>query len=149
MIANNMKGFTLIESLIVLFVCSIFILLPTLAINKWREVLEVEQFLSSFEKKMLFTQQMAVLNTLDTRIVFLEHSQQIDFLVPKNEQIIKKIIVEIPASLKAEGPKEIVFKNGSGNNGRLSKFSFYWTEKDQLIEFQFQLGSGRYVKKIK
>ncbi|MGX7149347.1 competence type IV pilus minor pilin ComGD [Enterococcus ureasiticus] len=140
-----MKGFTLIESLVVLFICTIFMLLPTLTINKWKQVLEVDQFLSSFEKKLLFTQQMAVVNTVDTQVIFFEQSQQINF---KNGQVVEEIL-EIPVSLQIAGPEKIIFKKGSGNIGKLSKFSFSWIEKNQLIEFQFQLGSGRYVKKIK
>lgn len=143
-----MKGFTLIESLIVLSICTIFILLPTLAIKKWKQVLEVDQFLSSFEKKILFTQQMAVVNTMDTQIVFFEQQQQIHFLIPKNDAKFEAEILEIPTALKAVGPDKLIFKKGSGNNGKLAKYSFSWTEKNQLIEFQFQLGSGRFVKKI-
>ncbi|WP_249921841.1 competence type IV pilus minor pilin ComGD [Candidatus Enterococcus palustris] len=146
---NNMKGFTLIESLFVVFICSIFIMLPTLSIRNWQHMLEVEHFLSSFEKKILFTQQMAVVNTMDTQVIFYEHSQQFNFLIPKNTNAMEEKLVEIPTRLKAVGPDKITFKNGSGNNGKLSKFSFLWAEKNQLIEFQFQLGSGRYVKKIK
>ncbi|MGX7273002.1 MULTISPECIES: competence type IV pilus minor pilin ComGD [Enterococcus] len=146
---NNMKGFTLIESLIVVFICTIFMLLPTLAIKKWKQVLEVDQFLSSFEKKLLFTQQMSVVNTIDTQIVFFEQSQQIHFLIPKSEHTLETEILEIPVTLIANGPDKITFKKGSGNNGKLSKFSFSWTQRKQLIEFQFQLGSGRYLKKIK
>lgn len=140
----NVKGFTLIESLVVLFICTVFMLLPTLSINKWKQALEVDQFLSSFEKKLLFTQQMAVVNTIDTQIIFLEQAKQIKF---KDGQVVEKGLT-IPVSLQTVGPDKLTFKKGSGNIDKLSKFSFSWTEKNQLIEFQFQLGSGRYVKKI-
>lgn len=144
-----MKGFTLIEILVVFLVCTLFMLLPTLAINKWRQIVEVDQFLSSFEKKMVFTQQMAVVNAVDTQIIFLEKNQHINFLIPKNEQIVEDEILEIPASLEISGSDKLAFKKGSGNINKLSKFSFLWKDKKQLIEFQFQLGSGRYIKKIK
>lgn len=144
-----MKGFTLIEILVVFLVCTLFMLLPTLTINKWRQVVEVDQFLASFEKKMVFTQQMAVVNAVDTQIIFLEKNQHINFLIPKNEQIVEDEILEIPASLEISGSDKLTFKKGSGNISKLSKFSFSWKDKKQLIEFQFQLGSGRYIKKIK
>lgn len=142
-----MRGFTLIESLMVLFVCTIFILLPTLSINDWKDTLEVEQFLSSFEKKILFTQQMAVVTAIDTQILFFEQEQQFHFSIPSNGNKIEEM-VGIPAPLKAVGPSKFTFKKDSGHNGKLSKFSFLWAEKNQLIEFQFQLGSGRFDKKI-
>ncbi|WP_429950473.1 competence type IV pilus minor pilin ComGD [Enterococcus sp. AZ101] len=146
---KNMKGFTLIESLLVLSICITFILLPTLAIKKWKQVLSAEQFLSSFEKRLLFTQQMAIVNRLDTQIIFYEQNQSFNFLIPRDGRKAEKTVLEIPTVLRATGPPKIIFKKGSGNNGNLSKFSFSWSEKEQLIEFQFQLGSGRYVKKIK
>lgn len=144
-----MKGFTLIESLFVLFICSMFILLPTLSIQKWQRVLEVEQFLSSFEKRLLLTQQMAVVNNINTQILFLDQENRITFIGPKIAANLEEIQLIIPASLLADGPEKITFKKGSGNNGNLAKYSFVWEEKQQVIEFQFQLGSGRYVKKIK
>lgn len=146
---NNRDGFTLIESLIVLFVCTLFMLLPTLAIKHTQQALEVEQFISSFEKKILFTQQMAVVEMVDTQIRFFKQTQQVKFLVAKNSYTTEEDSVTIPSALNAEGPDKIIFKKVSGNNGKLAKFSFYWTEKNQVIEFQFQMGSGRYVKKIK
>lgn len=149
MTLNNREGFTLIESLLVLFICTMFMLLPTLAIKKTQQVLAVEHFLSSFEKKILFTQQMAVVEMTDTQIVFFKQKQQIKFLLDKSNEPTNDAILNVPTALKADGPDKIIFKNGSGNNGKLAKFSFLWEEKNQMIEFQFQMGSGRYVKKIK
>ncbi|WP_271494386.1 competence type IV pilus minor pilin ComGD [Enterococcus sp. 5H] len=144
-----MKGFTLIESLLVLFICSIFLLLPTLSIKQWQRTLEVEQFLSSFEKRILLTQQMAIVNSVNTQILFSDQGNRITFISPKISANLEEYQLIIPSSLLADGPGKITFKKGSGNNGNLAKYSFVWEEKQQVIEFQFQLGSGRYVKKIK
>lgn len=141
---KTLKGFTLIESLVVVFVCTFFMLLPTLSIERWRHMIEIEQFLSTFEKQVLFTQQMAIIKMTDTQIVFEEEQQQLYFIVSENEQIH----LSVPTDLNASGPNKIVFKAISGNNGKLAKFTYDWPEKKQSIEFQFQLGSGRYVKKI-
>jgi competence protein ComGD len=141
---ETMKGFTLVESLIVVFACTTFLLLPTLSINRWQQGIELEQFLSTFEKHLLLTQQMAIVTMQDTKIIFDEQEQQLQFVLSDTENIQ----LPIPTALKASGPDKIVFKSMSGNNGRLAKFAYFWTEKKQLIEFQFQLGSGRYVKKI-
>ncbi|OJG27529.1 prepilin-type N-terminal cleavage/methylation domain-containing protein [Enterococcus caccae] len=135
--------------MVVVFICTLFLLLPTLTIKKSQQVLEVKHFFSSFEKNILFTQQMAVVEMVDTQVLFFEQNQQIQFWLSKSESSTGKHILKVPESLKATGPDKIIFKNSSGNNGKLAKFSFLWTEKKQVIEFQFQLGSGRYVKKIK
>ncbi|GGC87071.1 competence type IV pilus minor pilin ComGD [Enterococcus wangshanyuanii] len=139
-----LNGFTLIESLIVVFVCTFFMLLPVLSIERWQRMIEIEQFLSTFEKQLLFTQQMAIVKMTDTQIVFEKEEQQLYFVVSEHEQAR----LSVPEGLNASGPNKIVFKAQSGNNGKLAKFTYDWSEKQQSFEFQFQLGSGRYVKKI-
>ncbi|WP_338070477.1 competence type IV pilus minor pilin ComGD [Enterococcus rivorum] len=145
---NNAKdftqGFTLLESLLALSVCSLFLLLPTLAINEWQQVLQVEQFFNSVEKNILFTQQMAVVQSVDTKILFSEEKQLIEFVTQeeKNGQL------EIPEAIMGRGPGKVTFKKITGNNGVLGKYEFDWPEKRQRVVFQFQLGSGKYVKKI-
>lgn len=142
----NGKGFTLIESLLVLFICSIFLMFPTLAIKKWQEVLIVEQFLTSVEKNILFTQQMSVVEQIDTKIFFSEEAQFIEFDIQGDRQENRKLV--LPRNLLGRGPKKNIFKSISGNNSRLEKYEFDWQDKKQRIVFQFQMGSGKYIKKI-
>ncbi|MEI5995048.1 competence type IV pilus minor pilin ComGD [Candidatus Enterococcus mansonii] len=123
--------------------------MPTLAIQRWKQAIETEQFLATFEKKLLFTQQMAIVNSNNTEIIFQEQEQKINFLILGFEEEVSENSLTIPDSLQGTGPNKIIFKKDTGNNGNLSKYSFLWSAKRQLIEFQFQLGSGRYVKKIK
>lgn len=142
---SKYSGFTLLESLIVLLVCTVFTLLPILSLADYQQVIENEQFIESFEKNLLYTQQMAIVMNKDTQIIFNEQTQVFHYIIEESKEIILK---EVPTQIKAKGPSKIVFKQGSGNNGNLSKYTFENQLKKQVIEFQFQLGSGRYVKKI-
>lgn len=144
--STDLCAFTLIETLVVLLCCSLFLLLPVLSIQSWQKRIEVQQFLSSFEKNILFTQQMAIVNSMDTLLFLDEEKQEIFFYSTK--QVADKTKLIIPGVLKVSGPKQIVFKKATGNNGNLSKFIFNWQSGKQRIEYQFQLGSGRFVKKI-
>ncbi|MDA9471511.1 hypothetical protein C240_1679 [Enterococcus sp. 5H] len=92
---------------------------------------------------------MAIVNSVNTQILFSDQGNRITFISPKISANLEEYQLIIPSSLLADGPGKITFKKGSGNNGNLAKYSFVWEEKQQVIEFQFQLGSGRYVKKIK
>ncbi|MTD42339.1 prepilin-type N-terminal cleavage/methylation domain-containing protein [Erwinia sp. CPCC 100877] len=142
---KNWQGFTLVETLIVLLVCSIFLFLPVLAIKEVKRSLEVDQFIAAFEKKLLFTQQLAIVDNHDTQVVFDEPRQEVYFLTSSS---IKEGLA-IPPDINMSGPQKITFKKGTGNNGKLSKYSFFWKNKQLRIDCQFQLGSGRYVKTIK
>lgn len=99
------------------------------------------QFFGSFERHLLHTQQVAVTGEQDTMIYLKK--QQLHFVSTYAENIL-----DIPLELEAVGPEKITFKQGSGNNGRLAKYSFVWKDRKKQIDYQFQMGSGRYVKKI-
>lgn len=142
-IKNKYTGYTIIELLLVLFICSFFLLLPTLSIKNWQQTLSVEQFLSSFEKKLLLIQQLAIVERYDTQFSF-SSDEQVFIFVSSNRQ--ERLI--LPRKLSFTGPKKIRFNKETGNNSQLARLEFRWYEKQQLITFQFQLGSGRYVKKV-
>lgn len=139
------QAFTLVEALIVLLVCSTFLFLPVLAVKQVKRSLEGEQFIAAFEKQLLFTQQLAIVDNHDTQVIFDETKQTVYFLAsPSTEEVLT-----VPPDITMSGPQKITFKKGSGNNGTLSKYVFIWANRRLKIDCQFQLGSGRYVKKIK
>ncbi|MBL1228108.1 prepilin-type cleavage/methylation domain-containing protein [Enterococcus sp. BWB1-3] len=140
---NNCSGFTLIETLLVFVVAVSLISLSSLLVEKNISNFSTAQFFSSFEKQLLYTQQMAVVGAVDTEVYFSLEEQQFRFVTGSKEEALL-----LPEALAATGPAKIIFKKGTGNNGNLSKYSFKYSRKNQLIEFQFQMGSGKYVKKI-
>ncbi|MBP1045221.1 prepilin-type cleavage/methylation domain-containing protein [Enterococcus sp. BWM-S5] len=133
----------MVETLLVLLVTTFLIGLPSLLIEKSQKNIVVNQFFASFEKHLLHTQQLAITGEQDTSIIFSEGSDEVLFYFDQTKETLR-----IPEELKAAGPEKIVFKQGTGNNGRLSKYSFEWKDKKKRIDYQFQMGSGRYVKKI-
>ena len=143
---SKLSAFTLFETLLVLSCCLLFLLIPTISIQYWQRKIEANQFLASFEKNILFTQQIAILNGKNTQLSLDEQNQKILFYSIQQEEPSK--ILMVPKTLKVSGPKKIIFKQFTGNNGNLSKFVFYLQFEKKRIEYQFQLGSGRFVKKI-
>lgn len=139
---NRFAGFTLIETLLVLFVITLLIGLPSVLMERSQENILIGQFFGSFERHLLQTQQLAVTGSEDTMIHFAEA----DCLVFSSAY--GKEALTIPTALEAVGPEKIVFKQRTGNNGKLSKYSFIWKKQGRRIDYQFQMGSGRYVKKI-
>lgn len=142
-VKRKYAGYTLLEFLLVLSIGIFFLLLPTLSLKNWQQTLTVEQFLSSFEKKLLLLQQLAIVERQETQFSLSSNQQELIFTSFACQESLT-----IPKALSFTGPKKIRFNKETGNNSQLARFVFRWHEKQQLIVFQFQLGSGRYVKKV-
>lgn len=147
---RNNSGFTLIETLIVLALVCSFVLLPTLAIKEWQQQLEKEFFYYQFEKSTLHIQQVAIADQRNTRIDLHNEAQLIDFFTNHTELSWRKL--KIPRTVKLQSGYSIAFKAGTGNisttqpgNGSIPHVVF--TEDNQKITYQFQLGSGRFERK--
>lgn len=141
---HKYAGFTLIEMLLTLFLVITFLMLPSIRLGKWLEQLRVNYFFDTFEKKLLYTQQMAIVLNQDTT-VFLKEDDTIQYTVSNRHNDEQNLI--IPKELTASATMKVVFKKQTGNNGYLAKFSFIWKEKKQQINYQFEMGSGRFTKK--
>lgn len=139
------RGFTLVESLITLFVVTSFTLLPTLSTIRLQDKIEIEQFFASLEKRILASQQAAITGMLPSDMQITASSIYFRTLVSTG---IDWSLLTIPKELVYTGTSKLVFSMNSGNNSSLSKMSFYWKEKKETISYQFQMGSGRYIKKI-
>lgn len=139
------RGFTLVESLITLFVVTSFTLLPTLSTIRLQDKIEIEQFFASLEKRILASQQAAITGMLPSDMQITDSSIYFRTLVSTG---IDWSLLIIPKELVYTGTSKLVFSMNSGNNSSLSKMSFYWKEKKETISYQFQMGSGRYIKKI-
>ncbi|OJG70001.1 prepilin-type N-terminal cleavage/methylation domain-containing protein [Enterococcus phoeniculicola] len=135
----------MVESLITLFVVTSFTLLPTLSTIRLQDKIEIEQFFASLEKRILASQQAAITGMLPSEMQITDSSIYFRTLVSTG---IDWSLLIIPKELVYTGTSKLVFSMNSGNNSSLSKMSFYWKEKKETISYQFQLGSGRYIKKI-
>lgn len=139
------KGFTLLESLVVLVIVSIFLLVPTLSIGSLQKQTEEALFFARFERYIAATQQAAIARQTQTRMLYYDtyfrfvgyayNSGQIDLAIPESIQC-------------KERPKSVVFSAISGNYSDLRLVHFVLPEKQMEIKYQFQMGSGKYTKEI-
>ena len=129
------------ETLASLTIVCFMTMLPTLAIHRWQETLKIEQFLATVEKQLRFAQQQA------QEVWFFEEQQSFSF-PDKLNQSARRTLLAVPEKMTVSGPSKLSFLHSSGNNGRLVKYIFTWTEKKQQLILQFQMGSGKYTKKI-
>ncbi|MHC5268886.1 competence type IV pilus minor pilin ComGD [Enterococcus sp. LJL98] len=139
-------GFTLLETLIVFFVVSLFVGLPAHALPRLHAQLQVHQFLNQFEKYTLLTQQVAILSNEFTGISRLgEGDRQLLFSLEYGE----KIVLSLPEALRVSAFATKHFTKSTGGVDRLEAIRFTWEEEKKAIVYTFLLGKGHYEKEIK
>ena len=146
---SSESGFTLFETLLVLFLVCSFVLLPTIALKSWQSQLEKKFFYYQFEKSILHLQQVAITDHRGTRIELHKDQQRIIFYTIHTELPWKRL--NVPDAIQLERRDTIFFSAGKGNistdqpgNGNIPKVVFY--DNGQII-YQFQMGSGRFERK--
>jgi len=136
------QAFTLIESLLVLLVVTLFIALPSIVIQDTKETLEVVHFLDNFEKKIIATQQAAITSNKKTKMIQRDTTREYYFYTDTIEKL------DLPEDLRASKIKTLYFNSGSGNNSSLQNLHFYWDKNKQKITYRFLFARGHYEKKI-
>lgn len=136
-------GFTIAESLITLFVISIFLFIPTLTLQPLIAKTKVELFLAQFEQNFLLLQQTAITQQIETTLRFDQEKRVLQYEILEQESYPD---LPLPEALSCKMTQTIVIKADSGNYSGMESVIFQW-EKTK-ITYQFQLGSGRFVKTI-
>lgn len=140
----SFAGFTLIESLLVLMVSSMFLFFPVVAIEYYQQSAEVLGFCARLEKGLYTIQQSAIIDNTQTRAVYqAAPTPTVSFYGAATEPVTK---IEVPPQLAMQAFPDILFSSQSGNNSSLRRIVFYWQEKKQTISYKFLFGSGRYEK---
>jgi len=136
------QGFTLIESLLVLFIVTLFVSLPSVMVQGAKENLEVLHFLDHFEKNILLTQQAAITSNKRTKMIQRDTTREYYFYTDTIERL------DMPEDLRASRIKTLYFNSGTGNNSSLQELHFYWDKNKQKITYRFLFARGHYEKKI-
>ena len=141
------SGYTLFESLLLILLLTTILSFPVLAFSAWKNELAVYQFFSQFEKRIYTTQKIAIVNQIQTGFYWNNDENQIIFRMSQPDEASWKVL-DIPDEITLKRHASITFAAGTGNEGSLKAYQFYWEEKGQTITYQFQMGSGRYTKRI-
>lgn len=127
----HLKAFTLLESLLTLFVCSFLALAVTGSVTGALTGLEEALFFLSFEGLYADSQIMAARGHREVQLTLSDQS------ISNGYQTLV-----VPDSIQAPS-QEIVFEQ-SGGNSSLAKLTF--ETADGRVSYQLYLGSGRYKK---
>lgn len=142
----RLQGFTLLESLIVLAMVSIFLLLPVVASKETSKTMTTLYFLDRLEKNILVCQQTAIVENRQTKVLQnADNPRELAFRLAPGVWLESLIV---PETLTVSRVPIITFAGGTGNAQSFQAFSFIWTEKKQKIMYRFLFGKGHFEKKI-
>ncbi|PRY82166.1 competence type IV pilus minor pilin ComGD [Alkalibacterium olivapovliticus] len=141
-------GLTLIESLLVLSVVTLLLTLPTVHFNYLTKKSETALFFESFQSSVTLAQNYSVLNDAWTVVTFLPSRGEITFRVAGEANHPIEHVLTLPDHIiLLNKTVEFRFSRKSGNIGQFETISFHTPEG--IIDYVFQLGSGRFVVKKK
>lgn len=151
------NAFTLVEALLVLAVVSCFSLLPVLAVKGWQEELAVAHFFSRFEKMLLVSQQIAIVEKVKTNLKIDRGNKKISFATVGTDGSTGEYfeedffpVLKVPATIFFERSSTTTFSfnANSGSPSALRKVSFYRKDKPIIFSYQIQMGSARFEKTV-
>lgn len=140
------KGFTLIESLLVLLIVTIFISLPILQVMNWRERIEYQAFFEEFEQRLIQTQQSAIVCQKETRVLSDQKTLLLHFYFYQEDG--RRLIEEmtVPSGIIIQRQTMLSFSGRTGNVKQAHTFRFELNH-ERFVEYVYQIGSGRFVIK--
>ncbi len=142
---NNNSGFTLIESLLVMLCISVFFMVPFLMVKSWKEQMEVAMFFNRLEREIEKTHQSAIIESQQTCIVQNKDKNEFIFQFYHHQKLRKEYLrVEYPLVLKTD--KTIYFNSTTGNLQKVEAIKIEDNLNNQVIQYNFQLGSGKVIK---
>lgn len=147
LVPKKASGFTILEMLVVLSLSSLLILLPVLQVKSWQERLHVTYFFKEFECQIIALQQTAIITGDSVEITVIEGEQEMvyHYHTPQGEQMKDHLL--LPEQISVAKDTRIKFIGETGNISKLDRFVFTDHLSGSQLTYQYQIGSGRFVKK--
>jgi competence protein ComGD len=137
---QNQKGFTLIESLIVLSIFLIISSITIFSIKPQYQIATYKSFISQLKADLYYGQQYAIANQTEVRVNFTENEHK--YVIATGV----KIIVERKHSPKitvSQGTIPLIFKFTS--NGNVDRFgTIFIRTPRQIYKLTLLIGKGRF-----
>lgn len=149
------SGFTLMETLLTLFVASLLIFMPVLSIEKITERIQIDLFFRELTSNITLMQNQAILTGRKLVVEFVPKENLIRFTEDKmsvesvhltyKEMPLKKDLYEFYGNDYGE----VVFNGHTGNITSKNGWTTYIMTSQGLYKLVFWLGSGRFeIQKV-
>ncbi|WML40544.1 competence type IV pilus minor pilin ComGD [Neobacillus sp. OS1-2] len=143
--SQNQKGFTLIESLLVLSIFMIISSITVFSLKPQHSVMEDEAFITQLQADLLYSQQYAISHQHEVSVVFMQNEYRYYML----EQSGKPPIIDRNYSTNInlrEGTIPLYFKFlGDGDVNKFGSFTIYTKRKS--YQLTILIGEGRFYVK--
>lgn len=141
----NYRGFTLLESLLVLLCVTVSLIVPLIYLKNWRDQTEVVLFFNQLERDIQRTHQSAIIEGRECSIDQENNQNQLRFKYFHHGKVkIECLKVEEPLKLRSSEP--IKFNKGTGNVKKLETIKIEDHLNNQAVLYKFQLGSGKVIR---
>lgn len=137
---QNQKGFTLIESLIVLSIFLIISSITAFSIKPQYHSANDKAFISQLKADLYYGQQYAIANQMEVKVIFFEHEHMYNMVVGTN-RIVERIHSQ--AITVSQGTIPLYFKfNPNGNVDRFG--TLFFRTPQQNYRLTLLIGKGRF-----
>lgn len=142
------QGFTLIESLLVLFLISLVSIFPRLQVERWRESQETQYFFTTIDRELFLAQASAVVSRKKTKVKgdIQENELLFDYFDERGRE--KRVMLHLPTTVRLTKGFSLTFSPGRGTISRITSFHFALTVQPYHIHYQYFIGSGRFEKRM-
>ncbi|MEG0268331.1 MAG: competence type IV pilus minor pilin ComGD [Carnobacterium sp.] len=138
----NSSGMLLFEMLIVLFIATSMLIIPTIFSKKIIKDTATQLFIEELQSGITASQNYAVLSGKWSSIDVSADTNTITFKAMSQENHYLAHRLDLPKNITTPSNKQYLFNGGSGN---LQSFSTLYFDIDGIRHgLIFQLGSGRY-----
>lgn len=138
------KGFTLIESLIVLFIVSLIVMLSVHVTLTFEKELAVRHFFTKLDKHILLNHQASFVEP--ERVVMGRESGSRSLYFKVGEE---SFLLPVPEELHISNFPPMHFSIGTGDRGEMRSFYIKWEAKKVEISYEFLFGKGHYEKQVR
>ncbi|WP_034550863.1 competence type IV pilus minor pilin ComGD [Carnobacterium funditum] len=138
----NSSGLLLFEMLVVLFIATSMLIIPTIFSKKIIENTATQLFVEELQSGITTSQNYAVLSGKWSSIDVSARNNDITFKAMSQENHYLEYRLQLPKNITTPSNKQYIFNGGSGN---LQSFSTLYFDIDGIRHgLIFQMGSGRY-----
>jgi competence protein ComGD len=136
----NQKGFTLIESLIVLSIFLIISSITAFSMKPQYYSATDKTFISQLKADLYYGQQYAIANQMEVKVIFYEH-EHMYLISTGNKQLVERH--HSPMITVTQGTIQLVFKFNS--NGNVDRFgTLYIRTQQKNYRLTLLIGKGRF-----
>lgn len=145
---KTQEGFTLIESILVLFIIGLIFSFPIFSIRGVEEDIELDLFFEELSSSITMMQNHAILNNQPTYVEADPELKKFLFRVRGERQHELNHELIVPDSVTLIGTvRQYEFQSQSGNQGNLNRLRM--DTNQGRYELVFQMGSGRFeIRKV-